>query len=1443
MEHKDLLYFLQHVGTDPSRLIFEDELTGIYNRRFLLNYLKYKVSWDSLESRPVSLLMIDLDYFKEINDTYGHGVGDKALIWVAKLAKKVSGDKGHAIRYGGDEFMILMPGVDKEAALQVGEQLIQQIHEEPINLDKMNDHFHITLSIGVASAPDHARSSKALIHKADTALYYAKRFGRDRIASADQVALQEVFPKTALYQLDKVKITGRRIHLLKVAEALKKFSQHQNQFLIIQGADGMGKSEFLGAILKSLPKNKIWQVAVNGIPQEVFSPYYLITNILIEILNQRSDKGTKVLEAMTPKEVYYLSHILPQLAEPEDAFHQEDEKNLRQQIFATVIHFILKLLDSRPFILLIDDLHYSDKATLLLLRRLLLRQDIPLFICGTATEIRLDNDQQAQVPLEQFLTTYQQELNISRLNLSPLTEKDIAYHFNKIFPSVSLPENFEKTLAQLTQGNPLFINGILRKLVLDEKVTLTGQQWVVKPLEDGYLPKSLEEIVSQKIAALDEEGRQLLDHAATFGKDVTLSVLTGSSESMETKVQEFVDQAVVQGLIRSEYHMNDDTIQFINNRILEITYGAIQEDQQQKLHERIGTHQEALHDQHLLTSAATLAYHFQLSANREKDRSYQESQQAYNNKIFDAQKAMHYTGEKLPDAAPEDVPLNSVSLSQIPGFIHAFLTSVHNIKLYPSGSSAIVDATKQLKETIDKILAENKRLNIAQAEKVLTANGEPVDITEFQSIAETFVKFLSQLELTGISFSRGLKEKELTVMLESISRISRKIIDRHFWQRFSTEQRLLHIEFKQVRYTDRGRAEEAFIDQEVRQENGKIASMRDSAELLALDQGLDEEDLILLPQAIRCLLTAASNIKLYPPESKTVSYSIEELQKTLQSILVKRPVFTLSQVGKRLLVNGIKIDIADFKTITDGFLKLMGKIGLNSLTFLKNISFQELKTFIVALGQPTDAELNSEFWQNFARKQNLSGILFDQHLYMILEEQVGIGSDQAEPIKEAVVDTDADLASQLTVEPEVEEPISKAPLAEEGAMPLTYAFLESVAQQLHDLFLKDEEAKFQQLTDQLFQGFADQTPQIRTKMLHVCESLLKDLGFASQPRFVELLTDPLMLVLMEEEDPGFLKEISVLLSQATANFIRFSDYRRASRIHTHLRRRQQLLQDSKNGKTQRLEVNFIQELDTKTQEILLEDLKSQDPSRLQQATQLLDSLGQTVLPVLIEVIKKEYDLRLRQIAAHLLGKLDSEAAKLLRSELVLAGYAEERVRILEVIDNVTQNLKEALAFALGDESPKVRRAAFSLAERLDNEDVTSLLLDYANHQDSSMAVFAIKSLGKLKSAGAMDGLVSLLDSSKETERLIACCRALGQIADPASIEPLAKIIAPGGFFSIRKRKNTIVRATAAFALAQIHHPSVAEVLALYVEDRDPRVRQIARDQVNSQKPSSPAEGG
>ncbi len=198
----------------------------------------------------------------------------------------------------------------------------------------------------------------------------------------------------------------------------------------------------------------------------------------------------------------------------------------------------------------------------------------------------------------------------------------------------------------------------------------------------------------------------------------------------------------------------------------------------------------------------------------------------------------------------------------------------------------------------------------------------------------------------------------------------------------------------------------------------------------------------------------------------------------------------------------------------------------------------------------------------------------------------------------------------------------------------------------------------------------------------------------------------------------------------------------------------------------------------------------------------------------------------------MLGELGQEPVTLLKRELVLEGFAQQRVRILEVIDKITRDLKKELDYALEDESPKVRRAALRLVERSNDERLTSLLIDRTRHQDPTVATVAIKSLGKIKAAGTAEVLVSLLESAKDEKRVIASCRALGQIADPASIEPLAQILAPQGFFSFLRKRSPLVRATAAFALAQISHPRVAEVLARHVDDDDSRVRQAARDVVN-----------
>jgi diguanylate cyclase (GGDEF)-like protein len=153
MQPGEILEFLQHVGRDPSRLIFEDELTGVHNRRFLHSYLEHKVHWTSGTEYPLSVLILDLDRFKDINDTLGHATGDQVLTWVAAVLRDVAADQGLPVRFGGDEFILLLPRTDQVGARDVATRLLQRVRDRPFRLRDAGIVVPVTLSIGVATAP------------------------------------------------------------------------------------------------------------------------------------------------------------------------------------------------------------------------------------------------------------------------------------------------------------------------------------------------------------------------------------------------------------------------------------------------------------------------------------------------------------------------------------------------------------------------------------------------------------------------------------------------------------------------------------------------------------------------------------------------------------------------------------------------------------------------------------------------------------------------------------------------------------------------------------------------------------------------------------------------------------------------------------------------------------------------------------------------------------------------------------------------------------------------------------------------------------------------------------------------------------------------------------------------------------------------------------------
>src|SRR5579862_722453 len=205
-----------------------DGLTGIKTRRFFWESLTSEWKRASRSGRPFSVVLIDLDKFKGVNDTKGHLEGDLVLARVGRLLEQKCRQSNVVARYGGDEFIILMPETGVEAAESLAERLRQWLSTDPM----LQEH-HITGSFGVASFPVHGISAEDIIRVADSGMYLSKRAGGDRVSTADEFAVDE----TGAVQRQQISAfvegflqrehTGPE-HLEELLNTLKKLSHEES---------------------------------------------------------------------------------------------------------------------------------------------------------------------------------------------------------------------------------------------------------------------------------------------------------------------------------------------------------------------------------------------------------------------------------------------------------------------------------------------------------------------------------------------------------------------------------------------------------------------------------------------------------------------------------------------------------------------------------------------------------------------------------------------------------------------------------------------------------------------------------------------------------------------------------------------------------------------------------------------------------------------------------------------------------------------------------------------------------------------------------------------------------------------------------------------------------------------------------------------------------------
>ena len=170
------------------RLATTDGLTELYNHRYFQDTLKKQIDTAKRYEQEFSLIILDIDFFKKFNDTYGHQVGDAVLRTVAQILKKNTRVTDYVCRYGGEEMSIILPQTSKKEALIHAKRICDEVAKTPLKVSN-NIECNITISLGVSTFPQDGNNSQKIIECADKALYYAKEHGRNQVGGINKESL------------------------------------------------------------------------------------------------------------------------------------------------------------------------------------------------------------------------------------------------------------------------------------------------------------------------------------------------------------------------------------------------------------------------------------------------------------------------------------------------------------------------------------------------------------------------------------------------------------------------------------------------------------------------------------------------------------------------------------------------------------------------------------------------------------------------------------------------------------------------------------------------------------------------------------------------------------------------------------------------------------------------------------------------------------------------------------------------------------------------------------------------------------------------------------------------------------------------------------------------------------------------------------------------------
>jgi len=759
---------------DLQALVYTDELTRIHNLRYFREQIPLFLHEAGEQGIDVAFLMFDIDDFKKINDRYGHPVGDQALTHFTEIASRKMAEGGKAIRYAGDEFVLVIPEMDKQRASKIGEEIQQGMAETPLKVE--NQKITLKCSIGIAAYPQDGDNLKTLFEKADEALYVAKEQGKSRIVIMPDSG-RLLTPSKLNSILDAPFIVGRD-SLIEFLE--DHLSPEGNSFVfpVLIGGEGSGKTRLMKFARETAHKKLAFCLYSKGYPFWQSELYGAVFSTLATLFDQQRSLSDLVFDKLDDRYRQSLRPQLPawQLKETKgtEKFRDSDSMTLFEALTQTF--FILR--ETGDGAVLLDDIDKIDTPSLQFFSSQFgAAEGGKLHFLSSIRSPDLTVSEEKLLSLMESMPELTSGNAVQRLELKPLECEHIQKLSARLFEGKTLSESSAKRLLANSSGRPLFIVEALSTLLLKGRIHARDDEWDLSDVKPQDIPSSLEDMLKERLMKMSVEARNILKMAAVLGEKINAQQLARMSKLKVQQILNAISDA--QRALLIEEGPNPDEYVFSHRVSRAVLYSLIDDEERRQYHIRAAELEQEYGTQAPERIVGRLAYHFHNAGKLESATEMFSALKHQMESVHISKGTRKMLQKRIHSVAlAKESPLGTEDLSTALMIARSFRSCMQNLRLYPKENENVKNSLDQLMNHLEPMLAEKtEALAISLTKDAILFNGEPLPpYLEDVKLTQDFYITLNSYGLQGILFLRGISKAEVVAFLEIFKRLPEDVI-------------------------------------------------------------------------------------------------------------------------------------------------------------------------------------------------------------------------------------------------------------------------------------------------------------------------------------------------------------------------------------------------------------------------------------------------------------------------------------------------------------------------------------------------------------------------------------------------------------------------------------------------------------------------------------------